>query len=504
MTAPAVTLTDVSMGFGSVEVLRGVSLELPAGQVTALVGANGAGKSTLIKVLAGAHTEYGGTVTVDGAPVRPASPADARRAGIRTVHQRVAEGVVPGLSVAENLLLDRIAAGELPWAGSLRRLLAPAREVAAVLGLRLTDRVLRGDVHDLGIADRQLVVLARALDGRPRLLVLDEPTSALAATEVERLVEVVRRLRDVGVAVLYVSHRLGEVDALADRLVVLRDGVVRSERTPPFAWREVLLDMLGREGAGDVEERVEHRGAGEALVLDGVRLGADAPPLDLVVRRGEVTGVVGLLGAGKTELAEGIAGARPFPAGGLRLDGVPFAPRSPREALAERVYLVPEDRAAQALLPGWSLARTASLPFLRGLSAFGVLNRPAERARAAELVERFAVVARSTDQPLEELSGGNQQRVVVGRWLLETPRVLVLDEPFRGVDVGARRDLARHLRAVAAAGAAVLVLTSDVDEVLETADRLLVLAERRVRLDRYRSEVDRDEVVTAMSTVVAA
>jgi simple sugar transport system ATP-binding protein len=504
MTGPAAELQDISMSFGTVQVLRGVRLDLPAGQVTALLGANGAGKSTLIKVLAGVHTGYGGTVVVGGAPVRLASPGAARRAGIRTVHQRVSEGVVPGASVAENLLLDRIAAGDLPAVGSLRSLIGPAREVAARLGLELTDAVLRGDIHDLGIADQQLVLLARALDGQARVLVLDEPTSALSSVEAGRLFGVVRRLRDSGVAVLYVSHRLGELDAIADRVVVLRDGVVRSQLTPPIEWRRAVLDMLGDTVAADLVERTERRGDREVLILDGVQVADGDEPLHLALRAGEVTGVVGLLGAGKTELAEGVAGVRPFVAGRLRLDGAPFAPRSPHEALAQQVAFVPEDRAAQSLLPGWSLARTASLPFLRTLSRLGVVDHRAENHRAQQVIERFAVVTQGPDQPVDELSGGNQQRVVVGRWLLDPPRVLVLDEPFRGVDVGARGDLARHLRELAAGGAVVLLLTSDVDEVLEAADRILVLADRRVRLDRYRSEIARDDLVTAMSEVTAA
>jgi simple sugar transport system ATP-binding protein len=497
-----VELHDVRHAFGANPVLRGVSIGWDAGEVLALMGANGAGKSTLIKVLAGVHPLQHGTITVAGTPLVTADgPLAARRLGIETVHQRIDEGVVPGLSVAENLLFEQIAQGELPPFGSLRRLLPAAREVAAGLGLDWSDAVLRRDVHELGIADQQLVLLARALSRRPRLLVLDEPTSALSAAETERLFGVVDDMRRGGVAVLYVSHRIGEIDRLADRIAVLRDGSIRSEQARPFDWPAAVRDMLGERGAAELAEPNDRRGDEVVLELSGVRLFGRSAPFDLAVRGGEVTGVVGLLGAGKSELALGIFGAQPFGEGTMRLRGRPYAPGSPADAVAREVYLVPEDRAAQAMLPGWSIARTASLPFLRVLSPRGVLQRGRERADGRAVVERFDVVASSADQRVDALSGGNQQKVVVGRWLRGTPQVMVLDEPFRGIDIGARHDLSRRVRELAAEGSAALVLAADVDEVLEVADRVVVLVDGVPRLDARTSEVSRDEIVAQMAAL---
>ncbi|MCO1655465.1 sugar ABC transporter ATP-binding protein [Pseudonocardia humida] len=497
-----IELHDVRHAFGGNPVLRGVSIEWDAGEVLALMGANGAGKSTLIKVLAGVHPLQHGRISVDGASPDPADgPQAARRLGIETVHQRIDEGVVPGLSVAENLLFERIAQGDLPAVGSLRRLLPAAREVAAGLGLDWSDAVLRGDVHELGIADQQLVLLARALSRRPKLLVLDEPTSALSGAETERLFGVIDDMRRGGVAVLYVSHRIGEIERLADRIAVLRDGSIRSEQTRPYDWQAAVRDMLGERGARELAEVHDRRGDEVALELRGVRLFAGAAPFDLELRRGEVTGVVGLLGAGKSELAMGVFGAEPFAAGTMRLGDEPYAPTSPAAAVAREVYLVPEDRAAQAMLPGWSIARTASLPFLRALSPRGVLRRGEERADGRDVIDRFDVVASSEDQGVDALSGGNQQKVVVGRWLRGQPRVMLLDEPFRGIDIGARHDLSRRVRELAAGGSAVVVLAADVDEVLEVADRVVVLAEGVPRLDARTAGVSRDLIVARMAAL---
>lgn len=497
----AVSLRDVSMAFGGKPVLTSVSLDLAPGSVVALLGANGAGKSTLIKILSGVHASHGGQVLVGGEPVALQSPLAARQLGIQTVHQRISEGVVPGLSVAENLVFEELAQGRGNPLLNGRRLLARAREIQATLELGWDTDVLRRDVAELGISDQQLLILARALSTRPRLLVLDEPTSALSATEAERLFAIVGRLRAEGIAVLYVSHRLGEIDSLADRLVVLRDGRLTDDLTKPFDWDRALRAMLAQpQGATTARPRDGNGGTGAAaLRLRGVPLLPGRRPQDLDIRSGEVTGVVGLLGAGKTELARGLFGAEPFPAGTLELDGRPYRPRRPADAISRGVHLVPEDRHADALIPGWTVARNVSLPFLRSLSRAGLVRGSQEAALGRRTIGELGVVARDENSTVEELSGGNQQKVVVGRWLATTPRVLILDEPFRGVDIGARRDIGRRARALAADGAAVLVLSADVDEVLEVADRLIVLTEGEIRLDAYGEDAERDQVIQTIA-----
>ena len=509
----AVGLTDVSMAFGGKTVLASVTLDIAPGSVVALLGANGAGKSTLIKVLSGVHTDHGGQVRVAGEPAALHSPLAARQLGIQTVHQRIGEGIVPGLSVAENLVFEELAQRRGNPFLNGGRLLARAREIQAGLGLDWSDSVLRKDVTELGLSDRQLLILARALATRPRLLILDEPTSALSAAEAERLFTLVERMRDDGIAVLYVSHRLGEIDALADRLVVLRDGRLTEDQAKPFDWDSALRAMLLGRPARQAQEATTARpvragaeregSAGEvALSLRGVRLFAGRTPLDLDVRTGEVTGVVGLLGAGKTELARGLFGAEPFAAGAVELDGTAYRPRRPADAIRAGVHLVPEDRHADALVPGWSLAQNISLPFLKSLSRLGLVNTAKEDALGRDTIEALGVVARDEHSTVEELSGGNQQKVVVGRWLARTPRVLILDEPFRGVDIGARRDIGRRARALAAEGAAVLVLSADVDEVLEVADRVVVLAAGEIHLDAYGEDAERDRVIQTISASV--
>ncbi|MEW2568773.1 sugar ABC transporter ATP-binding protein [Streptomyces sp. NPDC047070] len=510
----AVSLRGVGMAFGGKTVLESVSLDIAPGSVVALLGANGAGKSTLIKILSGVHTDHSGQVEVNGESAALQSPLAARQLGIQTVHQRIGEGIVPGLTVAENLVFEELAQRRGNPFLDGRRLLARARQIQSALDLGWSDQVLKRDVTELGISDRQLLILARALATSPRLLVLDEPTSALSAAEAERLFALVERMRDDGIAVLYVSHRLGEIDALADRLVVLRDGRLTEDQAKPFDWNRALRAMLAQaQGAGtarpaDAKQRPgsgsdSGSGFGEiAVSLKGVPLLPGRTPQDLDLRAGEVTGVVGLLGAGKTELARGLFGAEPFPTGTVELDGEPYAPRRPADAIRRGVHLVPEDRHADALVPGWSLAQNVSLPFLRSLSTAGLVNRRRENALGRDTVEQLGVVARDEHSTVEELSGGNQQKVVVGRWLAEKPRVLILDEPFRGVDIGARRDIGRRARALAAEGAAVLVLSADVDEVLEVADRVVVLAAGEIHLDAYGEDAERDRVIRTISASV--
>ena len=498
---PVLELRDMTMAFGANQVLKGVSMALAAGRVTALLGANGAGKSTLIKILSGVYAGAGGEILVAGEPVSLSTPGEARQAGIQTVHQRIGDSLVPGLTVAENLCFEEIVQGGIPAVRSLRRILPRAREIAATLDLNWSEAKLRQDVFELGIADGQLLLLARALIQRPKVLVLDEPTSTLSQAEVDRLFAVIRRLREEGVAILYVSHHLEEIRSMADDLVVLRDGRIHNEQRAPFDMAAAVKSMLGESVALAAERLVERRGERTALELRGVQLLRRSTPFDLDLRYGEVTGIVGLIGAGKSELARGIFGVDTWRAGSMRLDGAPYAPRRAGDAVRRGIFLVPEDRASEAMLPGWSIARTVSLPFLGALCRAGVVDRGREDQRARGIIKDFGVVSTGPDQSVDALSGGNQQKVVVGRWFGESPQVILLDEPFRGVDIGARRDISAHARAVAGGGACVVVLSSDVEEIREVADRIIVLADGAVRLDAYTSQVDGDAIVTSMSEV---
>lgn len=494
---PVVRLSGVGVRFGSNQVLRDISLSLQPGTITALLGTNGAGKSTLIGAVSGANAAYSGEIAVGGAPARLGSPARARRAGIETVHQRIADGIVPGLSVADNLALTDLATGghRLVRRPEAERI---ARSALERLGLSWSDEVLRADADRLGTSDAQLLVLARALRSTPRLLILDEPTSALTAAEADRLFAVLRTLRDEGLSILFVSHRFGEIERLADRIVVLRDGRLELDAHRPFDWHAALEAMLGVPT--ELQQHVtEPLPAGrDVLAVEGAVLLPGAEPLTLRVAGGQVTGILGLLGAGKTELAEIVAGVRPAADAHLSLDGEPYRPASPAAAISAGVVLVPEDRQRQGIQPGWSIARTVGLPVLNALSRAGVMATRREHLAAEEVIDAYGVVAPSADAHVDDLSGGNQQKVIVGRWLRTDPRLAVLDEPFRGVDIGARRRIGDAARARAASGAAVVVLSSDVDEVLDVADRIIVLVSGRIALDTPAGVLDRARIVAAL------
>ncbi|GAA2245718.1 sugar ABC transporter ATP-binding protein [Herbiconiux moechotypicola] len=495
--ATVVSLVGVSVAYGSNVVLTGVNLDFGPGEITALLGANGAGKSTLIKALSGANPRYSGEITVGGEVAQLGSPVQARQLGISAVHQKVADGIVPGLSVAENLTLDDLARASRRPFRTARSSLAEARSALAALGLDWPDSVLTRDAADLAISDAQLLVLARALRSTPRLLILDEPTSALTAAEAERLFDVLRALRASGLSIVYVSHRFGEIEALADRVVVLRDGIVQSDSARPFEWHGILHDMLGRATDVDHDRGGTRRGTETVARLDGVGLLPESGPIDLEIRAGEVLGVLGLIGAGKTEIAEALAGLAPLRSGSLALGGGTYSPKRPGDAIGSGVVLVPEDRQRQALLPGWSLEQNVSLPFLKRSSRGGLLSRTLERRSAEDVIESLSVVTDGPDASIDDLSGGNQQKVVVGRWLSAGPRLALLDEPFRGVDIAARREIGARLSTLVADGAAAVVLSSDVDEIFEVADRIVVLVAGEVELDRYADEVDRSEVISA-------
>lgn len=496
-----VEMKSISMSFGQNAVLRGVDLKLTGGSITALLGANGAGKSTLIKILSGVYPGYQGELVIDGKTEVINSPADAVALGIQTVHQRVSDAIVPGLTVAENLLFEKLAQNKIARSGSTKNLLPRAKAVAEGLGLNWDSKFLKKDVFELGIADQQLLLLARALVENPRLLILDEPTSALSLAEVESLIAVIQKMKEAGVAILYVSHRLSEIDRLANELVVLRDGKIRGEQVTPFDWPQALEHMLGKDISLEQGESVCKRGKDVIFEAKDLKLLNKSEPFDLKIRAGEVTGVIGLLGSGKTELAESLFGSRKSAGQRMAFNGKRFEPKHPSDSIKIGVYLVPEDRSSMSMFPGWSITRTVTLPFLSATSKGITLQPKAERNRAEKVIKSLGVVTSGPDQEVDSLSGGNQQKVVVGRWLQGDPKLLILDEPFRGVDIGARRVISKKARELADKNAGVLVLTSEVDELLEVADRILVLVDGVPRLDAYVDQTSQDEIVSKMSQV---
>ncbi|MFN8619559.1 MAG: sugar ABC transporter ATP-binding protein [Chloroflexota bacterium] len=468
---PAISLVGLHKRYGATLAVDGVDLELAAGEIHGLVGVNGAGKSTIIKVLSGAVRPDRGEVRVNGVPIPLGDPAASHHAGIQTVHQEIAHGIVPRHTVAENLALDRLGERDSGVRYRYADTRAEATRIAARLDLASD---LDAPIERVGASERQQILIARALARSPRLLILDEPTSALSERETERLFAVVRRLSAEGVAVLYISHRLAEVAGLVHRVSVLRAGRVVRTMEPPFSPAEIGQAMLGHEPAAGVVAPVVLGGV--VLSASGIHLRPSARPFDLALRAGEVTGVLGLVGSGKSALLEGLFGARRLALAAAAVDGAPYAPRDPATAVNRGVYLVPEERSVQGVLASWSVASNLALPFLRRIQRLGFLDLGAEKQRGAEAITRLGVVASGPDAPIRTLSGGNQQKVVVGRWLTDGARVLLFDEPFRGIDLGARADITRWIRE-SAGGHATLVASTDIDELLDVADRILVLVD---------------------------
>lgn len=491
--AGGLRVTGISKSFGGVRALRGVGLDFPAGTVTALMGENGAGKSTLLKIVCGDHPPDSGTVEVDGAPLRLRSPADARRAGIRLIPQE--PEIVPHLTVAENVYL-----GALPTRGARRFDRAALRRRLLDDLVRIGfDQVLDADTPGIGLtpAQRQLVEILRALTGDAKVVAFDEPTSSLSEHEVEALFALIRRLRARGIAVIYVSHRMREIFRLADRVAVLRDGALAGTLDAAATDEaQIVRMMVGRDlSAVPARDRVPTG----RIVLDVRGLTTDdVRGISLRVRAGEVVALAGLVGAGRSELARALIGDLPLRAGTVSVLGEELRLRRPSDAIRAGIGLAPEERKEQALFLDRSVRDNISLVVLERLRRLRFVRRAAERELAREYGGRLRIRTPSTEQAVRTLSGGNQQKVVLARWLARRPRVLILDEPTRGVDVGAKAEIHRIIAELARAGVALLVISSELPEVLGLADRVLVMQGGRItgELDRAAAT---EEAVLALA-----
>lgn len=494
MTQAACRIAGIEKAFGPNRVLRGINLDIPGGQITVLMGANGAGKSTLVKILCGVHQADGGHVELFGETFAPASPAQAIKAGVVTVHQSINDGVIPDLDVASNLMLDRMnepGASFFVRAASMRR---EAARIASALGL---DIDVRAKVGDLGVAERQLIAIARAMAGCPKVLILDEPTSSLSATEADRLFTLLERLRDSGVAILYISHRMSDIRRIADRIISMRDGQIAGTfEATPLDYEGAVTAMLGH-AMSDLSLRLPVRGA-PVLELSGLRLSHRGAPIDLSVNANEVLVITGLLGSGKSRLASILFGTeKPF-AGSIKLDGNAYEPANPREAISAGVFLCPKDRATNGVVPTFDIAQNLTLPFLSHHAPYEFLNWGSERRVTQAMIEKLGVVCRGPGDDIATLSGGNQQKVMVGRWMAQASRLLVLDEPFQGVDIRARRDIGNSIRQ-SAQGRGTIVFVAELDEALEIADRIAVLCEHQLVGEHRNENVDLDTILAQVS-----
>ncbi|WP_327371291.1 sugar ABC transporter ATP-binding protein [Streptomyces sp. NBC_01217] len=493
---PLLTMSGITKSFPGVRALAGVDLEVQAGEVHCLLGQNGAGKSTLIKVLAGAHQPDEGEITWRGEPAALKSPIAAMRLGIATIYQEL--DLVEGLSVAENVFLGhepttarfvvRTREGRTASAALLKRLGHPEIDPARAVG-------------ELSAAQQQIVSMARALSHDVRLIVMDEPSAALDPDEVDNLFRIVAALTADGVAVVYISHRLEEIRRIGDRVTVLKDGRAVAVGLPAKSTptRDIVAMMTGRNVEYVFPPRTADSavtaGAEPVLKVEGLARKGEFDPVDLELRPGEIVGLAGLVGSGRSEILETVYGARRPSAGRVTVAGRQLRPGSVRAAVAAGIGLAPEERKAQALLMLESVTRNVSVSTMSRFSRAGWMDRGAERRAARAATRELSLRPDNPDAPVRTLSGGNQQKAVLARWLLRGCRVLLLDEPTRGVDVGARAELYAVIRRLADEGLAVLLVSSEVPEVLGLADRVLVLREGRVVHTADARELDEHRVL---------
>ncbi len=471
--APLLAVRGVSKTFPGVKALRGVDLTLHGGEVLALVGENGAGKSTLMRIIGGAQRADAGTLTLDGKPVHFASPKDARRAGIAVIYQEF--NLVPALTARENIFLGQ----EPGFFGFIAR--REERRRAAELFHRLGVKVnLDIPCERLSVAQQQLVEIARALASDARILIMDEPTAALSSHEAERLIAIIGELKARGLGIIYISHRLEEIGRVADRIAVLRDGANVTDRPASEMTRQQMIElMVGRE----LKEEFPKRSVTIGGVLLTVR-DLSRPPMVrdfmLRLRAGEIVAVTGLVGSGRTEVARMIFGADMKVTGDIRRGRRPVKLRGPRDAIAAGIGFLTEDRKTQGLILDHSVRMNFSLPNLGWLSRSGFVRRDREQRNLDRYVESLRIKIPDTEEPVGNLSGGNQQKVVLAKWLARDCEVLIFDEPTRGVDVGAKVEIYQLMNELAARGKAILMISSELPEVLGMADRILVMRNGRV------------------------
>jgi inositol transport system ATP-binding protein len=503
MTAesPLLRLTGLTKRFPGVTALADVSIDVRAGEVLGLLGENGAGKSTLLKIVSGAQQPDAGTIEWDGAPVTIASPHRAQALGIVTIYQEF--NLVPDLSIAENVFIGRepVRGGLIDWA----RLRAETVAVTRRIGLDL-DPMLA--VRELSVAEQQMVEIARALSMQSRLIIMDEPTSALSETEVTRLLRIMDGLRAEGLAVIFVTHRLSEAMGICDRVTVLRDGrLVGTRPVAGLAMDELIRMMVGRS-ADQLYRRPATRHAPGAVRLrvkglntEGVsRHGTVLHGIDLEVRQGEILGIAGLVGAGRTEFVRAVFGADHVFGGSVEVDGAVVRIRSPRDAIRAGIGLVPEDRKLQALFLSQAVRSNFSIAALAQFLWLGIFTRERAEAAALETYRRALKIRMSSgEQSVINLSGGNQQKVVLARWLALRPKVLIVDEPTRGVDIAAKAEVHELLDELAGRGIAVVAISSELPEVLAISDRIVTMREGRITGELAASDASQERLMGLMT-----
>ena len=494
---PVLELRDIGKSFPGVQALKGVRFDMRAGEVHALLGENGAGKSTLIKIVSGVHAPDQGDIRIDGKEVSFASPLEAQRAGIATIYQELL--LFPALSVAENIFMGHAPHNRfgIDWA----KMRAQARDLLASLDIRDLD--VDETVGTLSVGNRQRVEIAKALSQNARSLIMDEPTAALTEHDVERLFGIVRLLRARGVGIVYISHRLEEIFLLADRVTVFRDGEYVATKPVRETNRDELIQMMVGRRIDALFPKIEAPIGAPVLELRNIRRKPTTNGVSLTLRAGEIVGLAGLVGSGRSELAQVIFGIMPADSGEIRFGGASVGIRGPAQAKRLGIAYVPEDRGTQGLVRPMPLKENVSLAVLARVSRHAFIDRAAEAALAVDSIRKFGIRASGIGQVVNKLSGGNQQKVVLGKWLASSPKVLILDEPTRGIDVGAKAEIHRLMSELARQGIAILMISSELTEIMGMSDRILVMREGRIVAEFARAGATQEAIAAAMMSSAA-
>ncbi|HEY4551803.1 MAG TPA: sugar ABC transporter ATP-binding protein [Bacillaceae bacterium] len=478
--------------FGKVQALGQADFELKKGEIHALLGANGAGKSTLMKVLSGVYEHDGGELFLEGKSLRFRSPKAAKEAGIYCVYQEVDTALVPELTVAENILLDTFSSGRQIFV-SKKKLNERAR--AALCKLQAEHLPVNARASSLSLAEKQLVLLARALVHSAKLIIFDEPTAPLSVHETERLFSVIRKLKSEGVGCIFISHRLPEVFDLCDRITVMREGTsVETFNISDTSQEQVVEAMLGKAFSHELEKH-ERKVGSTLLRVEQLSDTEKLQDVNLAVSSGEIVGVCGLVGAGKTELAKALFGMSRLKTGSVRLSGKSLKLKHPLDAIRTGLVLVPEERRKEGLFVHESLRANASFPNLRKFSKGFFMNKASERAFAEEIIGTLQIKTGSTETPLVHLSGGNQQKVAIGKWMSRDSDIYLFDEPTKGVDIGAKVDIFRLIRQLSDQGKGVLYFSSEIHEILGISDRILVMYDGKIVKEFPREEATQEKIL---------
>ncbi len=496
MSESILRMTNISKSFAGVHALRGVQLELRPGEVHALLGENGAGKSTLVKVITGVHQPDTGEIYLNDRRIHLTDPREATTLGISAIYQELS--MFPDLDIAENIFVGRRPTrrgGLIDW----RKMYRASEELLSSLGVHLN---LKTKARNLSIAQQQMVEIARALSVNASILIMDEPTSALTLSEVADLFQIVRRLREKGTAIVFISHRLEELFEIADRVTVLRDGAYVDTRSMDGVTQDDLIRMMVGRTVTDLFPKQEVAAGEVVLRVKNLTRRGSFEDVSFDLHKGEILGMAGLIGAGRTEVSQALFGVAPAHAGTIEIEGQPLRITSPRQAMDHGLALVPEDRQHHGLVPPMDITDNITLPNLPHFTKAGWLNKKEAQTAAFQAATQLQVKATTVWQKVRELSGGNQQKIVLAKWLSTRPRILILDEPTRGIDVGTKAEVHRLMSELAAEGIAILMISSELPEVLGMSDRILVMHEGKVTGLFERSEATQEKIMLAATQTV--